>query len=67
MHNLIFEKDKAKEWRWKLIAPNGNLVSESGEGYKNMKECREGWKSNVNGTTNHVLIVRKPQIKNKKA
>lgn len=25
--------DEAGEWRWRRIAPNGELVSESGEGY----------------------------------
>jgi len=28
-------EDKADEWRWRLVADNGNIVADSGEGYKN--------------------------------
>lgn len=27
-------KDKAKEWRWRITAPNGNIIGASCEGYK---------------------------------
>lgn len=32
-------KDKAGEWRWRLIAPNGEVVAVCGEGYKNKSHC----------------------------
>lgn len=28
-------KDTASEWRWRLVASNGRIVANSGEGYKN--------------------------------
>lgn len=31
---IVIYKDKRKEWRWKLLARNGQIVAESGEGYK---------------------------------
>lgn len=27
-------KDAAGEWRWRLTAPNGNVLADSGEGYR---------------------------------
>ena len=32
-------KDKADEWRWRLIAKNGKKIATSGEGYKNKADC----------------------------
>jgi hypothetical protein len=29
-------KDKSGEWRWRRKSENGQVVSESGEGYKNL-------------------------------
>lgn len=34
MKFLIY-KDVKGEWRWKLTATNGNVIADSGEGYKN--------------------------------
>lgn len=28
-------KDRAGEWRWRRVAPNGRIIADSGEGYKN--------------------------------
>jgi uncharacterized protein YegP (UPF0339 family) len=36
----IYE-DEAGEWRWRRIAPNGEIVSESGEGYTERNDARE--------------------------
>jgi len=33
-------KDKAGEWRWRLLARNGESIATSGEGYKNKADCR---------------------------
>jgi len=27
-------KDEAGEWRWRLVAPNGQLIASSGEGFR---------------------------------
>lgn len=32
--------DTAKEWRWRLKATNGDVLADSGEGYKNKADCR---------------------------
>ena len=37
-------KDKAGEFRFKLIAPNGLEIA-SGQGYKSKESCMEGIKS----------------------
>jgi uncharacterized protein len=34
-----YYKDTKGEWRWRLKAPNGRIVADSGEGYKNEQEC----------------------------
>ncbi|MFH1897056.1 MAG: DUF1508 domain-containing protein [Candidatus Desantisbacteria bacterium] len=36
MYKLQIYKDKKKELRWRLIARNGKIVCDSGEGYKKM-------------------------------
>jgi uncharacterized protein YegP (UPF0339 family) len=38
---LYRDKSQTKEFRWRLIARNGEIVS-SGEGYTTKKECEEG-------------------------
>jgi uncharacterized protein YegP (UPF0339 family) len=35
-------KDKAGEWRWRLVAANGRTVADSGEGYHNKADCLAG-------------------------
>lgn len=35
-------KDTAKEWRWRIIAANGKIIGDSGEGYKNKSDCLHG-------------------------
>jgi uncharacterized protein YegP (UPF0339 family) len=35
-------KDRAGEWRWQLVHNNGNVISDSGEGYVNKSDCRHG-------------------------
>lgn len=32
---VVIYKDTAEEWRWHRVAANGNIISESGEGYDN--------------------------------
>lgn len=32
-------RDKAKEWRWRLVAKNGKTIADSGEGYKRQGRC----------------------------
>jgi len=39
MKTSTFEiyKDTAKEWRWRLVARNGKIVADSGEGYSSRR------------------------------
>ncbi len=32
-------RDKAEEYRWRLVAANGKVLADSGEGYKNEGDC----------------------------
>lgn len=32
-------RDAADEWRWQLVARNGRIVAESGEGYTRAADC----------------------------
>ena len=34
---LLFYRDKAREWRWRRIAPNGQIIGASSESYKRFK------------------------------
>jgi hypothetical protein len=36
---IIVYKDRKKEWRWRLVARNGKIVAESGEGYKRKRSA----------------------------
>lgn len=36
--------DNAGEWRWRLVAANGQSIACSGEGYKNRADCIYGIK-----------------------
>jgi uncharacterized protein YegP (UPF0339 family) len=35
-------KDKASEYRWRLVAPNGRIIADGGEGYKTKAGCMKG-------------------------
>lgn len=48
-------KDKAGEFRWKLIAPNSQEIA-SGQGYKSKESCMEGIKSvKTNAPTAEII------------
>jgi len=34
-----FYQDPKGDWRWRRIAPNGRIVGNSGEGYRNRADC----------------------------
>lgn len=36
---FVLYRDVSKEYRWRLVAANGNIVADSGEGYKNKADC----------------------------
>jgi uncharacterized protein YegP (UPF0339 family) len=35
-------EDAAGEWRWRLVAGNERVIAESGEGYRDRKDCLHG-------------------------
>ena len=41
---LVFEifKDKASEFRWRLMAANGAVIGTGGQGYKSKAACKHG-------------------------
>jgi uncharacterized protein YegP (UPF0339 family) len=43
----IFElyKDRGEEWRWRLVASNGNIVADSAEGYASKQGAERGIRS----------------------
>ena len=38
-------RDNAGEWRWRLVASNGNIIADSGEGYRSKQGVRRGIES----------------------
>jgi uncharacterized protein YegP (UPF0339 family) len=41
MNKIQIYKDAKGEWRWRLVASNGQIIATSGEGYKNLSHCEE--------------------------
>ncbi|QLH79650.1 DUF1508 domain-containing protein [Halosimplex rubrum] len=35
-------RDSAGEWRWRLVATNGNIIADSGEGYNSKQGAKRG-------------------------
>ena len=40
-YKFIIYQDKKKEFRFRILAPNGRIVADSGEGYKTLKGCKK--------------------------
>ena len=38
-------QDSAGEWRWRLVATNGNIIADSGEGYESKQGATRGIES----------------------
>ena len=38
-------RDRADEWRWRLVASNGNIIADSGEGYSSKQGAQRGIES----------------------
>ncbi len=50
-----FYRDDAGEYRWRLIASNGNIIADSGEGYINKGDCKSGYESVKNHCQDAVV------------
>lgn len=44
-NKVVFYQDKAKEWRWRIVASNGKTRADSGEGYEKRATCMRNFKS----------------------
>lgn len=38
-------QDSANEWRWRLVASNGNIIADSAEGYRSKQGVTRGIES----------------------
>lgn len=55
--NQTFEvyQDSAGEWRWRLVAPNGNIIADSGEGYSSKQGAKRGIESVKKGAPDATI------------
>jgi len=37
-----YYRDHAGKWRWRLRAPNGEIIADSGQGYHQLEDCFGG-------------------------
>jgi uncharacterized protein YegP (UPF0339 family) len=35
-------RDQSGDWRWNYKSSNGNIIADSGEGYRNKSDCYNG-------------------------
>lgn len=52
-------KDKAGEWRWRLVAKNGKTIADSGEGYNgpgNVRRALKGFRKAVGDA--EIVVVK---------
>lgn len=40
---VVFYADRLGEWRWRLMARNGRILADSGEGYRSKRNARRAW------------------------
>ena len=50
-------EDNAGEWRWRLIATNGNIIADSGEGYTSKQGAKRGIESVKTNAPNALVTV----------
>lgn len=56
----IFQ-DNAGEWRWRLVAHNGNIIADSGEGYQSKQGVKRGIESvKKSAAKAQVLVLDNP-------
>lgn len=42
---VVYYKDAKGEYRWKLLAANGQQIANGGEGYTTLANCEKGFES----------------------
>jgi len=50
-------QDAAGEWRWRLVASNGKIIADSGEGYSSKQGAKRGIESVKQGAPNATITV----------
>ena len=48
-------QDSAGEWRWRLVAANGNIIADSGEGYTSKQGAKRGIESVKEGAADATI------------
>jgi len=56
-------QDVADEWRWRLIAANGQIVATSGEGYSSVSAATAGTQVVRRISTDALVVTLKPVAK----
>ena len=58
--NARFElyRDRADEWRWRLVHNNGNIIADSGEGYDRKATARNGLESVMRNAPGATIVTR---------
>ncbi|MFP8954546.1 HVO_2922 family protein [Natrialbaceae archaeon A-arb3/5] len=51
-------RDRADEWRWRLVHDNGNIIADSGEGYDRKAGARNGLESVMRNAPAADVVVR---------
>ncbi len=39
MRHVTLYRDRRHEWRWRVVASNGRILADSGEGYRRIGSC----------------------------
>ena len=64
-YTATFYRDKKRETRWRLTHRNGNIVADSGEGYKNKGDAKSSFVNlaNVVGGNQHITRLYRDKKK----
>ncbi|MFW5965229.1 MAG: HVO_2922 family protein [Halodesulfurarchaeum sp.] len=49
-------EDSAGEWRWRLVAANGQIVADGGEGYSSKQGAKRGIESVKKGAPDADIV-----------
>lgn len=58
MKTIIY-RDARGEWRWRIVARNGRIVADSGEGYKTAAGALRAWHRFGDG----FLFIGRPEVR----
>jgi len=61
MRTITIYRDKRKEWRWKLSSANGNILADSGEGYKRKSAAKKAAMNVITARYPLQVVVNEPK------